>query len=137
MVVLGVWLLFSCVLGGSRKKPLLVAGVIMTAVTVAVQVLGPASPMWLVGVVVLVFGFAAIGWGGLNLIIVSESTSRENAGLAMGFSVMILLLGNIAGPPLFGYIVDSTGSYSPAWWFLTASSVGAVVLMALVRESKG
>jgi sugar phosphate permease len=125
------------VLGGSRKKPLLFAGVIMTVVSVAIQLLGPGSPMWLVGLVVLVFGFSAIGWGGMNLILVSESTSHENFGLAMGFSLMILLIGNIVGPPIFGYIVDVTGSYSPAWWFLTGCSVAAVVLMALVRERKG
>jgi cyanate permease len=54
----------------------------------------------------------------------------------MGFSLMILLIGNIAGPPIFGYIVDMTGSYSPAWWFLTACSIGAVALMSLVKEKK-
>ena len=122
--------------GGSRKKPLLLAGGVMLAVSVAVQAVSPASPGWLIALIFGVFGFSAIGWGGMNLILVSESTRKENAGLAMGFSLMILLIGNIAGPPIFGYIVDVTGSYSPAWWFLTACSVGAVALMSLVREKK-
>jgi MFS family permease len=72
----------------------------------------------------------------MNLILVSESTRRENSGLAMGFSLMILLIGNIAGPPIFGYIVDVTGSYSSVWWFLIACSIWAVALMSLVREKK-
>jgi len=124
------------VFGGSRKRPLLLAGVVMLGVSVAVQAVGLGTPGWVLVLVFGVFGFSAIGWGGMNLILVSESTRRENAGLAMGFSLMILLIGNIAGPPIFGYIVDVTGSYSPAWWFLTACSVAAVALMSLVRERK-
>ena len=122
--------------GGSRKKPLLLAGFVMLTISVAVQVVSPTSPWWLISLVFGVFGFSAIGWGGMNLILVSESTRKENSGLAMGFSLMILLIGNIAGPPSFGYIVDVTGNYSLAWWFLTACSVVAVALMSLVRERK-
>ena len=124
------------VFGGSRKRPLLLAGFVMLAVSIAVQWVNPGTPSWFIALVFGVFGFSAIGWGGMNLILVSESTRRENAGLAMGFSLMILLIGNIVGPPIFGYLVDTTGSYSPAWWFLTACSVGAVALMSLVKEKK-
>ncbi len=124
------------VFGGSRKKPLLLAGGMMLVVSVVVQFVGPGTPWWAIALVFAAFGFSAIGWGGMNLILVSESVRKEVAGLAMGYSLMILLIGNIVGPPVFGYIVDTTGSYSPAWWFLTACSVGAVALMALVRERK-
>jgi ACS family hexuronate transporter-like MFS transporter len=55
-------------------------------------------------------------------------------GLAMGYSLMILMIGNIVGPPIFGYIIDSTGTYSPAWWFLTACATAALFFMALVQE---
>ena len=122
--------------GGSRKRPLLLAGSVMLIISIAVQAVSPVSPWWLIALIFGIFGFSAIGWGGMNLILVSESTRKENAGLAMGFSLMILLIGNIAGPPIFGYIVDMTGSYSPAWWFLTACSIGAVALMSLVKEKK-
>jgi ACS family hexuronate transporter-like MFS transporter len=119
---------------GSRKRPLLLAGCIMVVVSVAMQFVGPGTPSWVLALVVGVFGFSAIGWGGMNLILVSESTRRENAGLAMGFSLMILLIGNIAGPPIFGYIVDLNRSYSPAWWFLTACGLVAIGLMSQVKE---
>ena len=125
------------VLGGSRKKPLIIAGLMMLLLSIVVQWVNPKTPQWLVGLVFVVFGFSAIGWGGQNLILVSELTRKENAGLAMGFSLMILLVGNIAGPPIFGYIVDVSGSYSLAWWFLTGCSIVAVALMSLVREKRG
>ncbi len=122
------------VFGGGRRKPLLLAGCLMLVMSVVVQFVGPGTPWWVMGLVFGAFGFGAIGWGGMNLVLVSESVRREVSGLAMGYSLMILLIGNIVGPPVFGYIVDTTGSYSLAWWFLTACSVGAVALMALVRE---
>jgi sugar phosphate permease len=121
---------------GSRKKPLLLAGCIMFVVSIIVQAISPGTPSWAIAIIFAVFGFSAIGWGGQNLILVSESVKKDFAGLAMGYSLMILLIGNIIGPPIFGYIVDITGSYSPAWWFLTACSVAAIAIMSLVREEK-
>jgi sugar phosphate permease len=122
------------VLGGSRRKPLLIACSIMLVMTVVMQFITPGISLWVLVLVFGVFGFAAIGWGGLNLILVSEFSRRESMGLAMGYSLMILMIGNIVGPPIFGYIIDTTGSYSPAWWFLTACAAAALVFMALVRE---
>ena len=124
------------VFGGSRKKPLLLSGFIMLVVSVLVQAVNHWTPSWALVLVFAIFGFSAIGWGGLNLILVSESVRKEVAGIAMGFSLMILLIGNIVGPPIFGFIVDVTGSYSTAWWFLTACSIAAVVVMSMVREGK-
>ncbi len=120
----------------SRRKPLLIAGCMMLAVSVITQLVGPETPGWVIALIFAAFGFSAIGWGGQNLVLVSESSRRETAGLAMGYSLMILLVGNIAGPPIFGYLVDTTGSYSPAWWFLTACSVAAVAIMYFVREKQ-
>ena len=122
------------VLGGSRRKPLLVAGSIMLGMTVIMQVITPGTSYWVLAVVFAVFGFSAIGWGGLNLILVSEFSRKEVMGLAMGYSLMILMIGNIIGPPVFGYLTDLTGSYSPAWWFLTACALASLFFMALVKE---
>ena len=122
------------VLGGSRKKPLLLACGITLAMTIVMQLITPSTSYLVLGIVFLVFGFSAIGWGGLNLVLVSEFSRREYQGLAMGYSLMILMIGNIIGPPIFGYITDATGSYSPAWWFLTACSLAAMGVMSLVRE---
>ncbi|MCX6648705.1 MAG: MFS transporter [Candidatus Bathyarchaeota archaeon] len=122
------------VLGGSRRKPLLVAGGITLVMTIVMQVIAPGASYWVIALAFAVFGFAAIGWGGLNLILVSEFSRKEYMGLAMGYSLMILMIGNIVGPPVFGYIIDSTGSYSLAWWFLTGCAIASLFFMALVSE---
>ena len=95
-------------------------------------------PVWLAVVLVFfaVFGFSALGWGGLNFVLVAEFTGPEYAGLAVGYTNMIGLLGNILGPPIFGLIIDATGSYTWGWWFLTASALTSVIGFALVREAR-
>jgi MFS family permease len=124
------------VFGGSRRKPLILVGVLIFVLTLAMQAMGATTPVpLLVGVIVL-FGFTAIGWGGMNLVLASEFAGKENAGLAVGYAATISLIGNLAGPPLFGWMADLTGSYSMSWWFLTASAAFAIALLFLVQESK-
>ena len=108
----------------------------MLVVSAFVQTVNVGTPSWMLVLIFAIFGFSAIGWGGLNLIFVSESVRKEVAGIAMGFSLMILLIGNIVGPPIFGLIVDVRGSYSLAWWFLTACSIAAVAVISMVKEDK-
>ncbi len=124
------------VFAGSRRKPLIIVGVLILVLTVAMQVVSASTPGWLLFGVIVLFGFTAIGWGGMNLVLASEFAGRENAGLAVGYAATISLIGNLAGPPLFGWLADASGSYTLSWWLLTASAIVAVILLLLVQESK-
>lgn len=121
---------------GSRKKPLLLAAVMSFVLSISMQFIAASTPYIVLSVIFALFGFSALGWGGLNFVLVSEYTGPENAGLAVSYSNMIGLMGNIIGPPIFGLIIDTTGSYSWGWWFLTASALLSVVGFAFVREGK-
>ncbi len=101
--------------GGSRKKPLLLAGLMSFVFSILMQYITSSTPYVVLSVIFALFGFSALGWGGLNFVLVSEFAGRENAGLAVGYSNMIGLIGNIIGSPLFGLIIDVTGSYSWGW----------------------
>ena len=124
------------VFAGSRRKPLIIVGVLILMLTVAMQVVSASTPSWLLLGVIVLFGFTAIGWGGMNLVLASEFAGRENAGLAVGYAATISLIGNLAGPPLFGWLADSSGSYTLSWWLLTASAIVSVILLLLIQESK-
>jgi len=124
------------VFGGSRRKPLILVGVLIFVFTLAMQVMSATTPAPLLVGVIILFGFTAIGWGGMNLVLASEFAGKENAGLAVGYAATISLIGNLAGPPLFGWMADLTGSYSMSWWLLTVSAVFAIVLLFFVQESK-
>ena len=84
--------------------------------------------------VLFVFGFSALGWNGVYHAFVGELVNKEMAGRAIGFTMMIVFIGNIFGPVLFGKILDATQSYSMGWFFLCGSMVGAFVLFSFVEE---
>lgn len=124
------------VFGGSRKKPLLLVGTLIFVFSIIMQVVTSSTPYWMLIAIFFMFGFTAIGWGGMNLVLISEFAGMENAGLAVGYSVTITLIGNIIGPPIFGWITDTTGSYALAWCFLTASALISMLFLVFVQERK-
>ncbi|MDA2978820.1 MAG: MFS transporter, partial [Actinomycetota bacterium] len=64
----------------------------------------------------------------LGLIVIAGPAA---AGRASGIVLFGFLLGFGAGPPLFGWMVDSTGSYMGVWWLaMGASTLGALVMLA-------
>jgi sugar phosphate permease len=121
---------------GSRRKPLIIVGVLIFLLTILMQMINTSTSYWAMLGIIVLFGFTAIGWGGMNLILVSEFAGKENAGLAVGYSAMISLIGNLVGPPIFGWMADATGTYSLGWWFLTASALFSLILFLLIQESK-
>ena len=46
------------------------------------------------------------------------------------------MVGIVAGPPFFGYIIDVTGSYQIGWQLMAVLAVVALVLLLFVREEK-
>ena len=58
----------------------------------------------------------------------------RRARAAAGVSAAFFNVGIFFGPPLFGHIVDRTGSYPAAWWTLAFSAAVALVLLLFVRE---
>jgi ACS family hexuronate transporter-like MFS transporter len=124
------------VFGGSRRKPLLIVGALILVLTLVMQMITTSTPNWLLIGIIVLFGFTAIGWGGMNLVLASEFAGKQNAGLAVGYAATISLIGNLAGPPLFGWMVDASGSYTLSWWLLTASALVAIVLLLFIQENK-
>src|SRR5688572_24551524 len=73
-----------------------------------------------------------LGIGGTHLMqnyLWAEYFGRRHLGSIRGAVMPIMLLLGGTGPPLAGYVYDTTGSYTPAWATSTALMViGAVVL---------
>jgi sugar phosphate permease len=124
------------VFGGSRRKPLIIVGALILVFTILMQMISASTPYWVMLGIIVLFGFTAIGWGGMNLVLASEFAGKENAGLAVGYAASISLIGNLVGPPIFGWMADATGSYTLGWWFLTASALVSIILLIFIQESK-
>jgi sugar phosphate permease len=71
------------------------------------------------------------------MIFVAELGGKALAGTAAGVFATIAYLGIIVGPPVFGYIVDKTGSYSLAWFVFAIASALATGILLLVRTDPG
>ena len=111
-----------------------------------------AGAFALMGLGVFFFGYAAIagswllvpfliffgiGYGGLNALRPSlgrEYFGRANFGTILGLIIGINMLGNIAGPPLAGWVYDNWGSYQGIWFILASLPVAALISMLTIRH---
>ncbi|MFC1917925.1 MFS transporter [Chloroflexota bacterium] len=89
---------------------------------------------WFIYPVLITMGVVAIGWGGLYATMAGELGGERMAGAATGTTAAIIMVGVIVGPPVFGFIVDATGSFSAAWLALAVSSVISAVFAWLIHE---
>ena len=133
-VAVAAGMLAFCEFGGALGKPLsglvsdrllrrrrvpalLGMGVLAGLSCVALAVVQPGNTVALWGMLFLL-GFGAVGWGGLMGTLAGETGGHSAAGAAAGVSAAFFNVGIFFGPPLFGFIVDATGAYPPAWWAL-------------------
>lgn len=123
------------VFGGSRKKVYMIWGGIACILCLVIALFG-GSLSWGLYPVLFLFGVTAIGWGGLNLTLVGEMAGVELAGRVTAIVSFITSGGVALGPPAFGYIVDTTGSYQLAWFFCTGLCAINVALLSFVREDR-
>ncbi|WP_227378942.1 MFS transporter [Haladaptatus halobius] len=77
-----------------------------------------------VGVLVVV-GAVSLGYNGVYLTIAGELAGDEDAGVATGMGVAAVMAGAVLFPPVFGFIVEATGSYS-----LPLGAIGLITLGA-------
>lgn len=96
--------------------------------------LTPATPIWVVILVVILLGFTAIGHQGVGLSLVSEIAGREFTGTVSGFSQSFYFLGAVVMAPLFGFMVDIFGTYTKAWMSLALFSFISSGLVVFVKE---
>jgi sugar phosphate permease len=121
---------------GRRKIVLAIIGSFSSVICLSFVFLSPPLPALLIGVMVFLFGACAIGWNGIYLTLVAELAGKGQEGIALGTSLTIIFVGQFLGPPIFGHIVDVTGTYRYAWLTFSLLMVGATILLGLVKEPR-
>ncbi|MED5573684.1 MAG: hypothetical protein VX955_06040, partial [Pseudomonadota bacterium] len=73
-------------------------------------------------------GITVASYAGLMQTLSVEAVEPHQTGSAVGYNGICAHKGAIVGPPVFGAIVDATGSYSGGW-FVTAAIFGCGALL--------
>lgn len=117
---------------GSVKALILIAVII--GICSALMLISASWPILLLGFLLLIYGFCAIGWNGVYLAEVARQAPKGKASIATGGTLSITFLGNVLGPPAFGLIASGFNSYVYAYAFLAVPAILAVLIMWSYRN---
>ena len=116
---------------GARGTLLLLAALMAGCAALTASLSGDTSTLLLLGLLAL-FGGSAIGWNGVYLAEVARQAPAGTAGLATGGTLAFTYLGVVIGPPLFGLLAETTGTYRAGFIFLVVPA--SVAALALARQ---
>ncbi len=111
-----------------RSTLIVIAGI---SVVASLALIGAgAGVWWLVGVGAILTGIGSASWNSYCMLGLIVFAGPAAAGRASGVVLFGFLIGLGAGPPVFGWIVDSSGSYDGVWLAsLVASLAGALTMV--------
>ena len=118
---------------GGRRRPGVVLNALVGSSAYALLSLGDRLPVAGLVPLAVIAGVGAFGWVGLYFALVAEIGGARYAGLLTGVAVAFAWSGVLVGPPIFGLLVDRTGSY--AWPWLGLASIGVAVAATLPRPA--
>ena len=121
-------------LGGSRRTALILAAATGVVGSILLGSLPAATPLPVVGASLLICTLGAVGWNGVQISFLSELARPGSEGRGVGLALMIQQPGILAGPFLFGLVVDATGSFRAAWLLLAGFLAVAGAIMSAAHE---
>lgn len=121
---------------GNRIKDMFLISATSFVMLLLLSLLHRGGPLWEIIPVVALLGFAALGWNGVFLTLGGEYSDPglEAVGTSLAFS--IAMTGQIVGAPVFGLIVQSTGSYATGWRVFAIALILAASAFAVARRNR-
>lgn len=124
-------------LAGSRRKAMLLAAGSGALGCLAIAILPGGVPLPLLALLILICSIGTIGWNGVQISYLSELAKPGMEGRSVGLGLMIQQPGILVGPYIFGWVVDTTGAFRPAWFLLAGFLGVAVLIVSVAREKDG
>jgi MFS family permease len=122
---------------GKRKVVLLWIGFFSVGLTFALGALPGTTSLWIILSLIFLAGVCMVGYQGVSYALIAEIAGGARTGAALGIVITFNSVGTIIGTPLFGYLVDVTGSYATAWEALAAAIlVGILALLFFLKEPR-
>lgn len=116
-------------IGGRRDRVLFGTALIAMLLAVVVAFLPAQFSIALIMLLWFLLGFVMVGWNALMLTWSGERVASRYAGSAMGLTTSFILSGAVICAPVFGFIVEKSGSFRDAW--LTLSGVLLIATLLL------
>lgn len=121
------------VLRDRRAATLALLG-ILSATSLALMTRLPLdAPLAMVWGVLFLIGATVMAWPGVWGLLLAELAGPNLTGTAIGFAGTIMRMGPFITAPLFGLIVDKSGSYDVGWWMAAGLAGLGTLLLAFLR----
>ena len=118
-----------------RIPALAIIGFLTVIWMLSASLLSPKVPVTIIYLIAIVIGISILSYPGVLTTLIGEQAEARQVGVTVGLSSMLNHVAQIAMPPLFGYLVDISSSYSLAWRVTaTVALVCTLALLAFGRE---
>jgi predicted MFS family arabinose efflux permease len=122
---------------GRRKIVLIIIGILSAISIATLGFMDAGSSYFVLLPVLFLAGVCIVGYQGVSYALIGEIAGRSRTGAGLGMVITINAAAATLGTPIFGYIVDRTGSYAVGWQVLASTvCVGILGLAILLKEPK-
>jgi MFS family permease len=133
-----LWGLLSDRLLGGTRWPVLLAISLSGVAGCSILALCPAPlPAPLLAVVAIGTGLSLLGYQGIGLTAMVESSPAGSHGAGLGFGLTFISASIIVLPPAFGAVTDLTGGFRASWLALTIMLAASTALPLAMRRAGG
>lgn len=117
---------------GDRANKLRLMAIALTLTTLGLLFFGSSAfgGLWLLLPFIICFG---LGWGGsvtIRVALLREYFGRSSFGTIHGFTIGVMMFGNIMGPPIAGWVFDTWGSYQIIWFIFAGLTMVSIAIIA-------
>ncbi|MAN79078.1 MAG: hypothetical protein CMM77_06020 [Rhodospirillaceae bacterium] len=120
----------------SPTAVLLGIGILVCILFALTAFISPAWPAWTIGGLSLALGLCSYGWNGVWLSEVADTAPRAQVGDATGGAQFAMFGGVTVMPPVFGLLIDGTGSYAAPFLASGVFVVVVAIYMAVALRAK-
>jgi ACS family hexuronate transporter-like MFS transporter len=119
---------------GRRIVVLAISGLLTVLWMLGASLTGAGINSAAVYLITIAIGISTLSFHGVFLTLIGEQAEAGQVGTTTGLTMTLSHIGMMVMPPLFGYLVDVTSSYSLAWRVAAASAL--VCTLALLVFGK-
>jgi predicted MFS family arabinose efflux permease len=131
------WGLASDALFAGARRPVLLIIIVLTLAGMLLAAALPAhAPLGAAIVLAALLGISAFSWTGMYGTLAVELAGSASAASAVAWVHLLGAVGSLGGPPLFGFIVDHTGSYRVAWLAAALAVLAGLLATLALREGR-